>query len=318
MGNQNEDSTEKVLDPEFISVIVDVMDVKPNEIKNITYLKKGITNDSFTFEVKDKTYIIRIPGVGTDKLINRVNEYNVYEVLKGKKISDHVIYISYESGIKITEFWETARVCDPFDRNDVRRCMEKLKEFHNSNLEVSHFFDPFAEIEFYESLWKGKPLMFEDYVDVKKNVLSLEKLIDQLPKQLVLAHVDSISDNFLFVEDTVFVIDWEYAAMQDPHFDIAMFAIYSMYDREQTDYLMESYFAGKCTTEIRMKIYAYMAIGGLLWSNWCEYKSALGVDFGEYAIKQYEYAKEYYAIVVNELLPKTEYSLEMRTIKGKK
>ncbi|SEK61498.1 Thiamine kinase [Carnobacterium iners] len=306
MGNSNE----KVLDQTVISVIAEVMTIEPSEIKNMTYLKKGMTNDSFKFEVKDKSYIIRIPGAGTDKLISRSNEYDVYEVLKGKKISDNVVYISNESGIKITEFWETARVSDPFDQNDVQRCMKKLREFHNSNLKVAHTFNPFEEIEFYESLRQGKPSVFENYVEVKKNVLSLEKLVNQLPKNFVLAHIDSVSDNFLFLEDDVFVIDWEYAAMQDPHFDVGMFAIYSMYNREQTDYLIDSYFAGECAEETRIKIYCYIAIGGLLWSNWCEYKSALGVDFGEYALKQFDYAKEYYSIVVDELLPKTNLTLE--------
>ena len=33
------------------------------------------------------------------------------------------------------------------------------------------------------------------------------------------------------------LIDWEYAAMQDPHLDIAMFAIYSMYNKKQIENL---------------------------------------------------------------------------------
>ena len=43
---------------------------------------------------------------------------------------------------------------------------------------------------------------------------------------------------------------------------------------------------------MRTKIYAYIAVCGLLWSNWCEYKSRLGVEFGEYSLKQYRYAKD--------------------------
>jgi len=38
--------------------------------------------------------------------------------------------------------------------------------------------------------------------------------------------------------------------MQDPHFDVAMFAIYSLYDREQTDFLIDKYF---CWTSAQMK-----------------------------------------------------------------
>ena len=40
---------------------------------------------------------------------------------------------------------------------------------------------------------------------------------------------------------------------------------------------------------------------GLLWSNWCEYKLHLGVKFGEYSIKQYRYAKEYYRIAMKNI-----------------
>jgi hypothetical protein len=38
-----------------------------------------------------------------------------------------------------------------------------------------------------------------------------------------------------------------------------------------------------------------------LWSNWCEYKQSLGLDFGVYSIAQYRYAKEYSKLVLNYL-----------------
>ena len=40
---------------------------------------------------------------------------------------------------------------------------------------------------------------------------------------------------------------------------------------------------------------------GLLWSNWCEYKRQLGVEFGEYSLMQYRYAKDYYQIATEEM-----------------
>ena len=33
----------------------------------------------------------------------------------------------------------------------------------------------------------------------------------------------------------------------------------------------------------------------------CEYKRTLGIEFGEYSLRQYRYAKEYYRIVQEEL-----------------
>ena len=82
--------------------------------------------------------------------------------------------------------------------------------------------------------------------------------------------------------------------MQDPHVDIAMFCIYSLYGKKQVDHLIDLYFQGRCAHMTRVKIYAYIAICGLLWSNWCEFKRNLGVEFGEYSLRQYRFAKDYY------------------------
>ena len=114
--------------------------------------------------------------------------------------------------------------------------------------------------------------------------------------------MSAVPDNFLFCigpdgREQLQLTDWEYAGMQDPHVDIAMFCIYSLYDRAQADRLIDIYFEGACPEETRVKIYCYIAACGLLWSNWCEYKRSLGVEFGEYALRQYRYAKDYYKLV---------------------
>ena len=72
-----------------------------------------------------------------------------------------------------------------------------------------------------------------------------------------------------------------------------------MYEKNEVDRLIDIYYENKCSKEIRIKIYCYIAICGFLWSNWCEYKYTLGVEFGEYSLRQYRYAKEYYQIVQN-------------------
>lgn len=167
-------------------------------------------------------------------------------------------------------------------------------------------FDPFVQLEFYEKLWGDGKSVYKDYESTKEKVLSLKEYIDAQPKEVGLAHIDAVPDNFLFVtaknnKRDIRLIDWEYAGMQDTHIDIAMFAIYAMYDREQIDKLIDLYFDNQCSKVIRLKIYCYIAVCGLLWSNWCEYKSRLGVEFGEYSLRQYRYAKEFYRIFKEEV-----------------
>lgn len=300
------DSASNHLDTEIIRLIARELEVDTKEVKNITVLKKGMTNRSFKFSVKDKDYIMRIPGEGTDQLINRENEYNVYQKIKDLKISDDLVYISPENGYKITEFLDDARECDAFNPDDVKQAMRTLRQFHSLRLEVNHTFDIFKEIQLYESFWKGKPSIFKDYEKTKKNIYSLKPFIDSLDKDWILTHVDANADNILFLENDIRMIDWEYAGMQDPDLDIAMFAIYSLYDRPQVDALIDSYYIEGITEEKRMKIYAYIAISGLLWSNWCEFKRFEGVEFGEYSLRQYRYAKDYYDIVMDEWLKNNE------------
>jgi len=294
------DSGSDHLRNDAISTISDVFGCGEKDIKDISVLKKGMTNRSFLFSVSGKKYIMRIPGEGTDMLINRKQEAEVYKIISGLGLCDDPVYIDPENGYKITGYLEGIRVCDTGREDDLVRCMKKLKDFHEMNLKADHEFDIFGQIEFYESLWNGTPSVFRDYQDTKANVFSLRGIIDGIEKNMCLTHIDAVPDNFLFYRpagskiELLQLTDWEYSGMQDPHVDIAMFCIYSMFDKPKCDHLIDIYFDGNCDLRIRGKIYCYIACCGLLWSNWCEYKLHLGVEFGEYSIRQYRYAKDFY------------------------
>lgn len=296
----------ELFDKKTLTTICEIFHVNAEEITDIVVLKKGMTNRSYIFKFHEKRYIIRISGTGTEKLINRYQEKDVYETIKGQNICDPVVYINPENGYKITEYLENSRVCDPMNDSDVKRCMELLRKFHKKKLTVGHEFDIFGQIEKYQRLWGEFQSVYEDYEETKQKVYLLKNYIDCHVSEKVLTHIDAVPDNFLFVnnedgQEDIRLIDWEYAGMQDPHVDIAMFGIYSLYNRLQMEQLIDAYFAEGCPKEIRIKIHCYIAVCGLLWSNWCEYKEKLGISFGEYATQQYQYAKEYSQFALEEL-----------------
>ena len=294
------------LKSDALDVIANVFHAKQDDIVDITVLKKGMTNRSFLFSVHGDKYIMRIPGEGTDQLINRKQEAEVFRTISGLGLCDDPVYINPENGYKITKFLEGIRVCDPDSVQDLRRCMDKLRQFHEMKLSVPHTFDIFGQIEFYETLWEGQPSIYKDYATTKANVLSLKPFIDSLDKDWCLTHIDAVPDNFLFYKpegeehELLQLTDWEYSGMQDPHVDIAMFCIYSLYNKKQVDRLIDIYFQNKCDKTTRAKVYAYISMCGLLWSNWCEFKRNLGVAFGEYSFRQYRFAKDYYRYAIKE------------------
>lgn len=300
------DSGSTHLKNDAIEIIENILKVNKKDIHNIHTLKKGMTNRSFIFTVNNKRYIMRIPGEGTDKLIDRREEYDVYQRVKKEPYTETILYLNPDNGYKISEFLENTRNSDSNNVQDVKESMNVLRKFHSQNYQVDHTFDIWKQIDFYESLRKTASA-YRDYEEIKDRVLKLKPFIDDNVTKWSLCHIDANYDNFLIDQNNnVFLIDWEYAGMQDPDLDIAMYAIYAGYTKEKIDQLINIYYENKVSNNLRYKIYAYVAVGGLLWSNWCEYKQSLGLDFGEYSLAQYRYAKEYSKLVLNYLEKKND------------
>lgn len=261
----------------------------------------GMTNTSNVIALDGNKYVIRRPGAGTSEMINREQEMQIYELIKDLHISDEVLYID-ETGLKITRFIEDARNCNARNWTDVKICISFLKtELHNRHLKCEHAFDLKERIQYYRNL-AGQKSEYLDYEATERKVFKLLEWVDTLKKEWCLTHIDANPDNFILsASKGVTLLDWEYAAMQDPDVDIAMFAIYSGYTQIELDKLIKLY-DENVTLERKMKIYAYVAICGLLWSNWCEYKHKKGQSFGgDYEVSQYMYAVNYSNIVLKYL-----------------
>ena len=299
------DNNSNQLKSDALTAIAGVLGASEEDIVDIEILKKGMTNRSFIFSCKGSRYIMRIPGEGTDLLIDRYHEAGVYKAISGMGFCDDPIYLDPDKGYKLIKYLENVRSLNPEAEDDIKKGMALLRKFHDSDIKVDHEFDLFGQLEYYETLWNGRKSCYGDYETTKANVLSLRRFVEKNGTHKCLTHIDAVPDNFLFYEgadgqEHLQLTDWEYAGMQDPHVDLAMFSIYSFYTRAQVDKLIDIYFDGKCPDITRIKIYCYVAICGMLWSNWCEFKRQLGVDFGEYSFRQYRYAKDFYRLAVSE------------------
>lgn len=295
------DENSNQLQTPALKVIDKALHVKPGNISNIEVLKKGMTNRSFTFICQGNKYIMRIPGVGTNKLIDRHREAVTYQTIKDFPATEAVLYLNPDNGYKLTRFIPGAHPCDPHNWEEVKKAMQLLANFHRQQFQTDFTFNLFKQIDFYNQL-RNSPSGYQDHGQVTERVKQLRPFVDANVTNWTLCHIDANPDNFIFDEDDhLRLIDWEYAGMQDADLDVAMFAIYAMYDQKELDHLIDLYKGGTCSQLERSKIYAYVAIGGLLWSNWCEYKQSLGRDFGKYSLAQYRYAKEYSYLVLNYL-----------------
>ena len=97
----------------------------PEDIRVCDDAAGGMTNSSILIDVKSKKYIVRLPGKGSNELINRAQEYRVYNFLHNIKYDNLTVFISPD-GMKITKYITNPRNCDPNKSTDVMACMTCL------------------------------------------------------------------------------------------------------------------------------------------------------------------------------------------------
>ncbi|UJF16462.1 NTP transferase domain-containing protein [Jeotgalibaca sp. MA1X17-3] len=287
---------------EILEVIKKVFDVELSDIVRLRTLKEGMTNDSFLFEVKGKKYVFRNPGKGTEHLINRNQEAHVYEMINPLHISDDVIYLNPEKGYKITSFVPNSRTIDPNHVAEVDLALEKLRILHGSGLQTKHYFDIEERIQFYHQLCiDSHAILFKDFDEVYENIKKVIDVLNSIPREKVLCHIDAVDMNFLLADGEITVLDWEYSGMADPLIDIAMFIAYANKHDQEINDLLDRYLEREHTKEELMIVEAYVSLAGFLWALWTQYKQACGEDFGTYGMEQHQYGRKYSRIVLDKV-----------------
>ena len=281
----------------IIKEVSNLMCVSENDIHIIQDNIGGMTNHSCLINIKGELFVVREPGKGSNELVNREHEkYVINTIMKNKNFPTPDMYINNHY-IKITKYIQNSHVANPLSEDEIIKSLKSIHRFHTSNIQVPFKYDLYDNIMLYETLMKKS--QFKEYEQVKEQILELLDIVELCiqPKH-AFTHVDFNPDNVLITANNTYLIDFEYSAMQDPDLDFAMWCIYSMYDDNMIDKFIDICISQHVNIEynhaiFKAKIYAYIAIAGLLWSNWCEYKKQLNQDLREYALYQFNAAKKY-------------------------
>jgi len=291
-------------DDTCLKTISRVFGVPQYAITGFQPIKTGMTNRSFVFRVGDGLeYVYRSPGVGTEELIDRRSEKQAYDLAASLGIMDDVVYFDTKNGTKISRYYEGSQVLDPENPVEVKRAMELLRDIHAVGVpENGLHFDVAERLDYYTRLLElaDKPALEElaPFLEQARKLLSIR---DHLNAAETLCHIDYIFANILTLPGgELKVIDWEYSGLADPLVDVAMFSIYTYYNREQIDQTLSYYLGREPLAAERLRVYLYVALAGLLWHIWCCFKAANGETFGEYPEKMLKYFTDYFAIITTE------------------
>jgi thiamine kinase-like enzyme len=131
-----------------------------------------------------------------------------------------------------------------------------------------------------------------------EEIISKVKLVDSFIKEerekygieLVVSHHDVYEPNFISTEEGDFyLIDWEYAGINDPLDDICGIIARYDYSEEIREFILKAYY-GRELTELEHRHARGQAIlTAFYWFNWGLFKGSVGEEDGFFFLTSYRY-----------------------------
>lgn len=283
--------------------------LKTSDYVNIERLG-GLTNHTYKVVFADgKEYIVRIPGEGTEDMISRSDEKISTELACRLEIDAHLLYFGND-GAKVSEYIENARTMSMEtmrEEKHIEQAAKILKKLHDCGENTGVPFDVFDMADSYEKiLVKNEVVLYEDYEKVKEQVMKIKKDIDEEGNvQKVPCHNDPLCENWIEGDDGLYLVDWEYAGMNDAMWDLADLSIEADYSEKQDEFLLEKYFGHVLEYRDKKRFWANKIYLDYLWTLWGKTRVPYdGNVMEEYALERYNRLKEnlksYWNIIYSE------------------
>ncbi len=208
-------------------------------------LDGGMTNGNLLIEVDDDRFVLRIPGVDTHLLeIDRRVEREANARAAGLGFAPEVVAFIEPEGYLVTRFVDgdplpQAALTDPVV---LARIAEMLRTFHDFG-PMTGDFDGFRVPARHLTAARTRAVPIPDaYRVVEGLVQEIAAAFAESPDPTVPCHNDLLNANFLRDGEQLWLLDWEYAGMNDRYFDLANLAVNNAFGPDAEVSLVELYF----------------------------------------------------------------------------
>lgn len=254
----------------------------------------GLTNRTYRADFPDGTkYVIRIPGEGTEEMIVRADE-RISTVLACSLGIDTPLLCFGDDGTKVSEFIHGAVTMSSETMKEPHRIEQAaalLRILHNCGEDTGVPFEVFDMARSYESIIKSKNVpMFGDYSDTKATVMDIKRELDaQGMSGKVPCHNDPLCENWVVSDtDRLYLIDWEYAGMNDGMWDVAAVSIEAGYGRTDDERFLAAYLNHTPSDAERKHLLASKIYVDYLWTLWAKTRVPYdGQSMEEWAAMRY-------------------------------
>ena len=267
--------------------------------KQICNLKRlgGLTNRTYYVKTPSGEYALRLAGEGTQELINRSHEKISTELACKIGIDTKLYYFNEDNGVKVANYIENAITLSPEDmrsEENIVLAAQTFKRLHHSGVDTKVPFDVIEMAEAYEAFIESNGgTFYEDYETIKNYINQIKTdYLQQVVK--VPCHNDPLCENWILQGgNKMHLIDWEYAGMNDPMWDLADVSLEAEFGSEQDNLLLAIYFGRELTKEEWAAFFINKVLIDYLWSLWGKTRAVFDAEEMEkYALDRYVRMKQ--------------------------
>mgnify|MGYP003314396451 CR=1 FL=1 len=188
----------------------------------VSNLVGGMMNEAYIVKSSKGKFVYYISTAQANEMVNRKLEKETQRIAFKLGITSKNIYFDLKKGIKINGFLEgfSLNLLKKYDYKEIAKLM---LTFHSSKKKASVYYDPLTRLANYKNEAETHTQKFDkEFYELYKLILDNKDFL--LSQKLTLAHNDAQRSNIVKCDDGTYkFIDFEFAANNDPIYDIGTF-----------------------------------------------------------------------------------------------
>ena len=260
-----------------------------------TALSGGITNRNFLVSgaADGSRYVVRLAGNDTHLLgISREVEHAATVAAAGVGVGPEVVAFVRPEGYLVTRFIEGRPIDEAEMRTPdrLRAVGDTLRRIHDGPA-IPGLFVPLRIVEAYRALALARGVAIPPEYELAQSIARrIELSCLTAPVELKPCHNDLLNANFIDDGARIRIVDWEYAGMGDPFFDLGNFSINHELDADADAVLLAAW-AGEVRSADLARMTLMRVVSDFreaMWGVLQQGISTLDVDFVAYAAEHFD------------------------------
>jgi len=234
----------------------------------------GLTNRTCKLALDGEAFVLRIPGPGTGRYIDRAAEEHNARVAAAVGVGPEVLFFDRADGLMLTRFVAGADILDAGRLREpalLRRAVRTLRRLHGCGRRFHARMDLFGRLDLYLALAAERGIAAPpELVAARAAATPVRDALARGAAPEAPCHIDPVPHNFLALGEAdggMILLDWEYSAMCEPIWDLADLSVEARFDAAQDAAMLETYY-GAAAPAAAGRLALYKAMLDLLAAAW--------------------------------------------------